>query len=127
MTSISMNYTEKRPLVLVVDDHRHILRLIEINLKIHDFRVITTTSGREALAIIEVEKPDIMLLDIIMPEMDGFEVLRKLRPANRIPVIAFSTSISNYDRAMELGANTFIPKPFPFHELMSKIKAFLNI
>jgi DNA-binding response OmpR family regulator len=121
-----MNNIEKRPLVLVVDDHRQVLKFIEINLKLHGFGVITTTSGEEALAIIEAQQPDIMLLDIIMPDMDGFEVLRRLRSANQLPVIAFSTSIANYDEAMKLGANTFISKPFNVNELEGKIRAFLG-
>jgi two-component system KDP operon response regulator KdpE len=121
-----MNDTEKRPLVLVVDDHRHVLRFIEINLKLHNFGVITTTSGEEALAIIEAKEPDIMLLDIIMPGMDGFEVLRRLRSSSQLPVIAFSTSIANYDEAMKLGANTFISKPFNVYELEGQIKGFLS-
>lgn len=121
-----MNDAEKRPLVLVVDDHRQVLRFIEINLKLHGFGVITTTSGEEALAIVEAKKPDIMLLDIIMPDMDGLEVLRRLRSANQLPVIAFSTSIASYDEAMKFGANSFISKPFNINELEEKIRAFLG-
>ena len=121
-----MNSTEKRPLVLVVDDHRQVLKFIEINLKLHGYGVITTTSGEEALAIIEAKQPDIMLLDIIMPGMDGLEVLRRLRSANQLPVIAFSTSIANYDEAMKLGANSFISKPFNVNELEDKIRAVLG-
>ena len=120
-----MNYTEKRPLVLVVDDHRHVLKFIEVNLKLQGFGVITTTSGEEALAIIEAEKPDIMLLDIVMPLIDGFEVLRRLRLINMLPVIAFSASIANYAKALKLGANAFITKPFSSDEMVSKIRAFL--
>jgi two-component system KDP operon response regulator KdpE len=121
-----MNNTEKRPLVLVVDDHRQVLRFIEINLKLHGFGVITATSGEEALAIIEAKQPDIMLLDIIMPVMDGFEVLRRVRSFSQLPIIAFSTSITNHDQAMKLGANTFISKPFNVYELAGQIKAFLS-
>ena len=121
-----MDYTEKKPLVLVVDDHRHVLKFIEINLKLHGFGVITTTSGEEALAIIEAEKPDIMLLDIVMPLIDGFEVLRRLRLINKLPVIAFSASISNYAKAMKLGANAFMSKPFNINEMTGKIRTFLR-
>ena len=121
-----MNYTEKRPLVLVVDDHRHVLKFIEIKLKLHGFGVITTTSGEEALAIIEAEKPDIMLLDIVMPLIDGFEVLRRLRLINMLPVIAFSASISNYAKAMKLGANAFVTKPFNVDEVAGRIRGFLG-
>ena len=121
-----MNYIGKRPLVLVVDDHQQVLRFIEINLKLHGFEVITTTSGVEALAIIDVEKPDIMLLDIVMPLIDGFEVLRRLRLFNELPVIAFSASISNCANAIKLGANAFVSKPFNVNDLAGKIRAFLR-
>lgn len=121
-----MNYIGKKPLVLVVDDHQQVLRFVEINLKLHGFRVITTTSGEEALAIIETEEPDIMLLDIVMPLIDGFEVLRRLRLISKLPVIAFSASISNHAKAMKLGANAFVSKPFNVNEMMGKIRAFLR-
>ena len=120
-----MTYTQKRPLVLVVDDHRQVLRFVEINLKLHGFGVITTTSGEEALAIIRAEEPDIMLLDIVMPIIDGFEVLRQLRIFNQLPVIAFSASIANCAEAIKLGANAFVSKPFNINDLEGKIGAFL--
>ena len=121
-----MNDTEKRRLVLVVDDHSRVLRFIEIDLKLRGFEVITTTSGEEALELIRSAKPDIMLLDIVMPGMDGFEVLRQLRAFSQLPVIAFSASITNHGKAMLLGANAFISKPFKVNDMMSKINAFLN-
>ena len=121
-----MNNTEKKPLVLVVDDHRPVLRFIEINLTLHGFEVITTTSGAEALEIIKTEKPDIMVLDIFIPELDGFEVLRQLRTSNQLPVIAISASIDNYDKAMKLGANAFISKPFNVDDLAAKINTYIG-
>jgi two-component system KDP operon response regulator KdpE len=122
----SMNDTEKKRIVLIADDERKVLRFMEIDLKFRGFEVITTTSGEEALELIKSAKPDIMLLDIIMPGMDGFEVLRQLRAFSQLPVIAFSASIGNYDKAMRLGANAFISKPFKTDDMLSKINACLS-
>jgi DNA-binding response OmpR family regulator len=119
--------TVKKPLVLVLDDHRQVLKFIEINLKLHGFEVITTTSGEEALEAIRDGRPDILLLDIIMPGMDGFEVLRQMRVFSQLPVIAFSASIANYDEAIKLGANEFISKPFNVNDLAGKIKSILAV
>ena len=123
---ISMNKAEKRQCVLVVDDHPKVLRFIEIDLKLRGFEVITTTSGDEALELVRSVKPDIMLLDIIMPELDGFEVLRKLRGFTDLPVIAFSASPGSHDDAIRLGANYFITKPFRPDEMVRRIEALLN-
>jgi DNA-binding response OmpR family regulator len=122
-----MNNTERKPLVLVVDDHRPVLRFIEINLKLHGYGVITTTSGAKALEIIKTENPDIMLLDIVIPELDGFEVLRQLRAFNQMPVIAISARSDNYSKALELGANEFIIKPLNVDELSGRIRELLGI
>jgi two-component system KDP operon response regulator KdpE len=121
-----MNYRREKPLVLVVDDHRQVLRFIEIGLKLHGLDVITATSGKQALEIIKTQHPDIMLLDIVMPEMDGFEVLERLQAFDHLPVIAFSASIANYEEALKSGANAFISKPFNIDELTDKIRALLD-
>lgn len=121
-----MNDKEKRRIVLVVDDHPRVLRFIEIDLKLRGFEVVTATSGEEALELIRSARPDIMLLDIVMPGMDGFEVLRQLRAFSQLPVIALSASIANYDEAMRLGANAFISKPFKANDMVSRINAFLG-
>jgi two-component system KDP operon response regulator KdpE len=122
---MSMNETNEKLSVLVVDDQPKVLRFIEINLKLRGFEVISTTSGQEALDLVKSAKPDIMLLDIIMPRIDGFEVLKELRTFSDLPVITFSASPGNYDSAMQLGANDFIPKPFKTDEMVSRIKKLL--
>jgi two-component system KDP operon response regulator KdpE len=121
-----MDNTEKKPIVLVVDDHPKVLRFIEIDLKLRGFEVVTTPSGKEALEFVKSKKPDIMLLDIIMPEVDGFEVLKQLRAFSQLPVIAFSASHTNHDDAMRLGANDFITKPFHPDEMVRRIEALLG-
>jgi two-component system KDP operon response regulator KdpE len=121
-----MSETAKRRCVLVVDDHPKVLRFIEIDLKLRGFEVITTTSGEKALELIKTAKPDIMLLDIIMPRVDGLEVLQKLRAFTQMPVIAFSASPGNKETALQLGANDFMNKPFQSEEMANRIKALLS-
>src|SRR4030042_2690932 len=121
-----MKTEKKKQRVLVVDDHPKVLRFIEIALRLPGFEVITTTSGSEALELVKSAKPDIVLLDIIMPGMDGFEVLKKLRDFTQLPIIAFSASPGNYHEAIHLGANDFMPKPFQSDEMVRKIKALLS-
>jgi two-component system KDP operon response regulator KdpE len=121
-----MNNSAKRQLVLVVDDNPKVLKFIEIDLKLHGFEVATTTSGKEALELVKSKKPDIMLLDIIMPVMDGLEVLRQLRALSQLPVIAFSASHGNRDDALRLGANAFISKPFQPDDMVRRIEALIG-
>ena len=120
-----MSETKEKQCVLVVDDHPKVLRFIEIGLQLRGYEVVCTTSGQEALDLVKSAKPDIMLLDIIMPGIDGFEVLKQLRTFTDLPVIAFSASPGNDDRAMQLGANDFIPKPFNADEMVGRIKRLL--
>jgi DNA-binding response OmpR family regulator len=121
-----MNDIEKKQLVLVVDDEPRVLRFVQIGLKVHGFDVITATSGEDALELIKSKKPDIVLLDIIMPGMDGFEVLRQVRDFSQLPVLAFSASIANHDEAMRLGASDFMAKPFRPDDMVRRIEALLN-
>jgi two-component system KDP operon response regulator KdpE len=117
---------EKKKLVLVVDDHPRVLTFIEIDLKLRGFCVLTTSSGEKALELVSSAKPDIVLLDMVMPGMDGFEVLKKLRTFTNLPVIAFSASPGNQDPAMSAGANDFVYKPFDPDDMAKKIKTFLK-
>ncbi len=121
-----MDSKGKKQCVLVVDDHPKVLRFIEIDLKLRGFEVVTTISGSEALELVKSGKPDIVLLDIIMPGMDGFEVLKELRDFTQLPVIAFSASPGNYQDAMRLGANDFMAKPFQPDEMVKRIKVLLS-
>jgi two-component system, OmpR family, KDP operon response regulator KdpE len=120
------NTLEKKKCVLVVDDNLKVLRFIEINLKLCGYEVIMATTGDEALNIIKSAIPDIVLLDMVMPGMDGFEVLERLRVFAQLPVIACSASPANYHEAIRRGASDFLPKPFQPDELVRRIKVFLN-
>ena len=116
-----MNKTDKKKRVLVVDDHRQVLTFIQLDLKLRGYNVMTATSGEEALEKIKREKPDIILLDILMPGMSGLDVLDALRPYSKVPVIAFSASPENQAQAIRSGANLFINKPFDPDEMAKKI------
>ena len=121
-----MNEDHKKPLVLVIDDEPKVLRFIEINLKLNGFEVITTTSGYKALDLVKSAKPDVVFLDIVMPGIDGFQVLEELRTFTDLPVITFSASAANKEKAMQLGANDFIPKPFNTTEMIRRIKKLIS-
>lgn len=120
------NHKMENQLVLVVDDHKEVLRFMEIGLKHHGFEVITATSGEEALELVQAREPQIMLLDIVMPVMDGLEVLRQLRTFSSMPVIAFSATPENHDDALHHGADDFVPKPFYPEQMIGRIKALIN-
>ena len=112
--------------ILIVDDEPGIVKFLKLKLEIAGFKVITSNSGQEALKLIENDMPDIMLLDIFMPGMDGFEVLRELRKHSNLPVIVLSARSSIAEQALSLGANDFIAQPFNQEEVIKRIKAVLN-
>jgi two-component system, OmpR family, KDP operon response regulator KdpE len=117
---------EKKKSVLVVDDQPKVLKFIEIDLKLRGFHVVTSSSGEQALELINSMKPDVVLLDMIMPGMDGFETLKKIRAFSNLPVIAFSASPGNQDPAMEAGANEFMHKPFDPDNMAQRINALIE-
>jgi len=118
--------TEAKKKVLVVDDERAILTVLGIKLRISGYDVLTASNGQQALALIESAGPDLILLDVIMPGMDGFEVLEKVRAASKLPVIVFSARPENAQKALSLGANEFLPKPLDVDEMVGKIGQLLG-
>jgi len=116
---------QKKKRVLVVDDYPKVLKFIEIDLKLRGFEVFCAGSGGQALELVNSINPDIMLLDMVMPGKDGFEVLRELRTFSKIPVIAFSASPGNQDPAIGAGASDFMHKPFNPEDMARKINALL--
>jgi DNA-binding response OmpR family regulator len=111
--------------ILIVDDERGILKVLSIKLRVSGYDVVTVASGQEALDLIDSASPDIMLLDVIMPGMNGFEVLRKLRISSNLPVIVYSARPSNMQEALALGANDFLAKPFDVDDLVKRIGLLL--
>jgi DNA-binding response OmpR family regulator len=120
--------TTAEPLVMSVDDEGGILRLIHAELSSQGFRVVTATNGEDALRIAEEQRPDIAVLDIMMPGISGLEVMRRLRERGSMPVILVSAKNSNIDkvRGLELGADDYIAKPFDPEELSARIRAVLR-
>ncbi len=118
----------KDKLVLVVDDEQRIVNFMRMNLELEGCRVITASNGRAALERVREDLPDIVLLDIMMPGMDGFEVLRRLRQFSSVPVIVLTAKDEEDDRikGLELGADDYIGKPFSHRELVSRIRAVLR-
>ncbi|WP_052344025.1 response regulator transcription factor [Kallotenue papyrolyticum] len=118
----------KGRLVLVVDDEPRLIQVVRMNLELEGCRVITATNGREALERVRNDMPDIVLLDVMMPGMDGFEVLRRLRQFSTVPVIMLTAKDQPEDRVrgLELGADDYIGKPFDQRELVSRIRAVLR-
>jgi two-component system KDP operon response regulator KdpE len=118
----------KDKLVLVVDDEPRIVNFMRMNLELEGCRVLTATSGREALDKAREEMPDVVLLDIMMPGMDGFETLRRLRTFSQVPVLILTAKDEEDDRikGLELGADDYIGKPFSHRELVSRIRAVLR-
>jgi two-component system KDP operon response regulator KdpE len=117
---------ETKKQVLVVDDEERILHFVRVNLSLAGYDVTTTTSGEEALKLLESKKPDIMLLDILMSPMSGFDVLSQLRTFSQLPVIVFTGRHDIYSKALLEGANDYIAKPFKPEELTKKIKNLLE-
>ncbi len=117
--------------VLVADDSRLILRLAAMNLEKAGFEVITAADGLEALERARVESPDLIILDIMMPEMDGFEVCRLLKAdvaTSSIPVIFLTARGEEEDRhqGMDFGAVDFVTKPFSPRKLIEKVNQYLT-
>ena len=117
---------ETKKKVLVVDDERAILTVLSIKLRISGYDVVTASNGEQALGLVESTCPDIMLLDVIMPGMDGFEVLEKVRATSRLPIIVFSARPENAQKALSLGANYFLAKPMDVDEMVRRIGRLLG-
>src|SRR4030043_170495 len=114
--------------VLVVDDEPHMVEFIAMNLELEGLRVIKAANGYEALEKAVKDMPDLVVLDIMMPDMDGFETLEKLREDFSVPVIFLSAKGEEVARirGLDLGADDYIAKPFSPRELVSRIRAVLR-
>jgi adenylate cyclase len=117
--------------ILVVDDVPENVRLLEAVLTPRGYEVVSAHNGAEALGLVESEKPDLVLLDIVMPEMDGYAVCKRLRENQEtavLPVIMVTSSIGpEKTKAIEAGADDFIPKPFNHDELLTRVRSLLRI
>jgi two-component system KDP operon response regulator KdpE len=116
------------PLVLVADDEPRITKLVSIALSEEGFRVVTANGGEDAIAKAEEMRPDIVLLDLVMPDLDGIEVMRELRDRRPVPVILLTARGATADRAkgLDLGADDYVAKPFHPDELAARVRAVLR-
>ncbi len=114
--------------ILVVDDEKPISDIIKFNLTKEGYDVITAADGQEALALFNDEKPDLVLLDQMLPEIDGVEVLRQIRSKSETPVIMVTAKDSEIDKVLglEMGADDYVTKPFSNRELVARVKANLR-
>lgn len=114
--------------ILVVDDHANVRILLEEYLIEHGYRVVTARDGVEALMVARREKPDLILLDVMMPNLDGFEFMRVHRKERNTPVILLTARIGETDKVtgLELGADDYVTKPFGMRELVARIRAVLR-
>lgn len=111
--------------VLVVDDEERILNFLSYKLKASGFSVLTANNGEAGLEQAQAQEPDLVVLDIVMPGLDGFETLKQLRSFSSVPVIILSAKESSIDKikGLSLGADDYLPKPFDPDELVARIEA----
>lgn len=117
--------------ILVVDDEPHIVQLITFNLEKNGYKVISANNGADGLKMAKVELPQLVLLDLMLPELDGYDVCREIRRDNNIcnmPVIMITAKSEELDKilGLELGADDYITKPFSVRELVARVKAVLR-
>ncbi len=118
----------KKTRILVVDDELSIIKFLRANLEANSYDVLSAMDGAEALQTFEMELPDLVILDIMMPKMDGFEVCRRLREWSQTPIIMLSARGDESDKVkcLDLGADDYITKPFGKDELIARVKAVLR-
>ena len=117
------------PKILIVEDDRHILTGLVDNLTMEGYKTIIARDGKEALAQVKERSPDLIILDIMLPKLSGFEVCRELRKAGtNIPIIILSARAQESDKVLglELGADDYVTKPFSPRELLTRVKAVLR-
>jgi two-component system, OmpR family, KDP operon response regulator KdpE len=114
--------------ILIVDDDPAIRKFVRVNLEARDYEVLLATDGNECINLIEKEPADLILLDIMMPNIDGFEVCRRIRNKSRVPIIIFSAREGETDKekCFDCGANGYLTKPFVLKEILLMIKQMLD-
>jgi DNA-binding response OmpR family regulator len=122
---------ERRPLVLIADDDPDILSLVKLRLERSGYDVVSAGDGQQALETARERTPDLALLDVMMPKLDGYEVTARLRQeeaTRRLPVILLTARVQESDiaRGIEAGADDYVKKPFSTHELRDRVQAVLG-
>lgn len=114
--------------ILVAEDEKNIANIIAYNLKNDGYKVFCAYDGQEALDLFESEKPDLVLLDIMMPKINGFDVCKQIRKKSQVAIIMLTARADEVDKVLglELGADDYVTKPFSVNELMARVKANLR-
>ena len=114
--------------ILVADDDSNICELLRLYLEKEGFIAVTAADGEQALAVFEAEKPDLILLDVMMPRLDGWQVCREIRKKSQCPIIMVTAKGEVFDRVLglELGADDYVVKPFETKEVIARIRAVLR-
>ena len=120
--------TEARQKILVADDEASIRRILETRLKMVGYDVVTAEDGEEAVEVFNKTNPDLVVLDVMMPKMDGYGVTREIRRTSDVPIIILTAlgDVSERITGLELGADDYIPKPFEPKEVLARVKAVLR-
>jgi DNA-binding response OmpR family regulator len=118
----------KKTTVLTADDDPQLLRLVARNLELEDYQVLVASDGQQALEQIEQHAPDLVLLDVMMPRMDGFTVCQRVREFSAVPIIIVTARGQDQDkvRGLDLGADDYLTKPFSIEELLARVRAVLR-
>jgi DNA-binding response OmpR family regulator len=118
----------RKPRILIADDEPAIRKFVRANLEARDYEIILATDGNEAIGLIEKELPDLIILDIMMPKLDGFEVCHQIREWSQTPIIILSARGGEMDKVkcLEMGADDYITKPFGVDELLARVKAVMR-
>jgi len=114
--------------ILVVEDDKDIVRLLKYNLEKEGYRVVAVSDGEAGLAALRKERPELLILDVMVPKIDGFELLKLVRRESRAPVMMLTARKEEVDRVLglELGADDYVVKPFGVRELLARVKALLR-
>src|SRR4029450_7909360 len=114
--------------IMVVDDEKRLVALVESYLTQEGYRVVSAHNGKDALAVARREKPDLIVLDVMMPEMDGYEFMRKHRAYNNTRVILLTARVDDEEKVigLEVGADDYMTKPFRPRELVARVRAVLR-
>ncbi|MDP3542370.1 MAG: response regulator transcription factor [Elusimicrobiota bacterium] len=117
-----------REKLLVVEDDKNLVKLLKYNLEKEGWRVLTAADGEAGLSALRKERPDLVVLDAMMPKLDGFEFLKVVRRESRVPVLMLTARKEEMDRVLglELGADDYVTKPFGVRELVARVKALLR-
>jgi two-component system OmpR family response regulator len=129
MKPVAMTDNDRIPQVLVVDDEPNIRELVQVALKFHGCSVTTAANGKEALRQADAGRPDLIVLDVMLPDMDGFEVCRRLRAAgNEVPVIFLTARDTSSDTVtgLAIGGDDYVTKPFSVEALVARVRAVLR-